>query len=318
MSGPNFFIVGAPKCGTSALYAYLSEHPNIFLTNPKEPQYFSEDLPRYRLVHSRDDYARLFSRARPEHTRRGEASTSYLFSDVAIPNIRRAMPDAKIIAMLRNPIDMVHAWHSQTILNGDETQYDFEIAWGLQEARMAGIALPKRCRHEALLRYCAWAQFAPQVERLFAHFPPEQRHIILFDDFVQDTQAVYRQTLEFLGLESDNRTHFPKINESQSLRMKTFGNYIENPPPFVRSTANFVKKSLGVNRLGLLDPLKNMNRKTTKRTPISPPLRKVLVDRFQDDVERLSELLDRDLTHWIARDSQQQWSQASGHATANI
>jgi len=299
MNSPNFFIAGAPKCGTSALYAYLNAHPNIFISTPKEPQYFAEDLPRYRLVATEPEYLRLFKDCTTDHIARGEASTSYLFSSAAMKRIRERYPDTRIIAMLRDPVDMVYAWHAQCILNGDETEQDFARAWELQEPRRMGQALPRRCRHKELLLYKDWGMYSGQVERLFNCFPREQVRIIVFDDFVRDTRRVYEDVLEFLGVPQDGRDEFPRINENQMLRSKWIGNYLENPPRLVRYVAKGVKNLAGCNTIGLLEPLIRLNRKKMQRPRLPAEFRARLALEFKDDVRRLSALLDRDLDHWV-------------------
>src|SRR5882672_4936026 len=109
---PEFFIVGAPKCGTTSLYAYLSRHPAVFMPRVKEPFFFCSDIQTTSMVRSLDDYCALFALA-PLGSMRGEASTLYLFSEVAIPRIMALRPDAKILVMLRNPSDAAYSFHQQ-------------------------------------------------------------------------------------------------------------------------------------------------------------------------------------------------------------
>src|SRR5919106_4688265 len=108
---PDFFIVGAPKCGTTSLASYLDAHPQIFMSPVKEPKYFFFDAPELRVIDRLESYQRLFARAEPDQLC-GEASTAYLFSKAAVPAILEANPAAKIIAMVRNPLEMVVSYHS--------------------------------------------------------------------------------------------------------------------------------------------------------------------------------------------------------------
>ena len=101
MRKPDFFIVGAPKCGTTALYEYLRPHPNVFMSTVKEPHFFAKDLGSYPHIKTDEEYAALFAGANEQHLRVGEASVYYLRSAVAIPNIREFNPDARLIAMFR-------------------------------------------------------------------------------------------------------------------------------------------------------------------------------------------------------------------------
>src|SRR5690349_11034979 len=147
---PNFFIVGAPKCGTTALYEYLRHHPNIFLPKVKEPHFFATDLGAYPSVKTMDQYLGLFHDSNEAQVRIGEASVYYLRSDTALPKIREFNPAAHIIAMFRNPVEMVHALHSQLLYVGIEDVPDFEAAWRLQDPRSRGLHIPPRIRSPLL------------------------------------------------------------------------------------------------------------------------------------------------------------------------
>ena len=123
---PNFFIIGAPKSGTTALSQYLRDHPNIFFSGVKEPHFFDLDTSK-RLKLDLQTYLSLFAKARPElHIAVGEGSTGYLFSKVAVSEILKFNPDSKFIVMLRNPVDLVQAWHSEMYFEGVENIRDFE------------------------------------------------------------------------------------------------------------------------------------------------------------------------------------------------
>ena len=115
IKNPNLFILGAPKCGTTSLYTYLREHPNIFFSHIKGPHYFATDFENYRSVKTKVDYANLFSEANAQHSIIGEASVLYLYSENAIKGIYNDNPNAKLIIMLRNPIEVVQSWHAQML-----------------------------------------------------------------------------------------------------------------------------------------------------------------------------------------------------------
>ena len=148
MSGiPNFFIVGAPKRGTTSLSIYLGQHPNVFFCSPKEPYYFASDFPRHRVADNLTDYLSLFSAATAEHLAIGEGSAAYMYSTDAIPRIIEFNRHAKLIVMLRNPIDIAHAMHSQALFDADEDEEDFRTAWNLQSERELGRKVPRTCRN---------------------------------------------------------------------------------------------------------------------------------------------------------------------------
>jgi len=128
MRKPDFFIVGAPKCGTTALYRFLSQHPEIFLPKVKEVHFFGSDLYLPGYVPDTEKYLRLFANARDE-TRVGEASVWYLYSKVSAAEIKHFAPEASILIMLRNPVDMIHSLHSQLQYVGVERIKGFESAF---------------------------------------------------------------------------------------------------------------------------------------------------------------------------------------------
>ena len=296
---PNFFIVGAPKCGTTALYEYLRGHPNIFMPELKEPHYFATDLVTRPLVKTPEEYLRLFADSTPHHLRIGEASASYLLSTEAARNIRAFDSHAKIIAMFRNPVDMVYSFHSQLLYWSDETVDDFETAWELQARRRRGVDVPRTARDPFWLQYAQLGRFGTQTQRLLTVFPRDQVKLILFDDFTASTQAVYSAVLDFLGLPPDQRTDFPRVNENKRAKSAWFRDLYRNPPPALRKAFVALKQSVGAERVvALKQKIVDLNTVKERRRPLSPELRARLVETFREEVALLSKLLDRDLSHW--------------------
>ena len=297
---PNFFIVGAPKCGTTALYEYLRPHPNIFMSAIKEPHYFARDLGTYPRIQRADEYAAMFAAANERHLRVGEASVYYLRSTAAIPNIREFNPEARLIAMFRNPVDMVYSFHSQLLYVAEETERDFETAWRLQQRRARGLDLPPRSRGAFLLQYAELGRFGTQVERLLSVFPPSQVKLILFDDFAASPQAVYDEVIGFLGLPHDGRSEFPRINDNKRARIDWLRRFARKPPPVLRSAIRGLKQAIGAEGLsGAKKRLVALNTTKERRPPLSPEFRAELVEVFRDEVARLGRLLQRDLSHWV-------------------
>ena len=207
MRMPDFFIAGAPKCGTTALYSYLQTYPGIFMPGPKswagqvsakEPHYFCFDFPDYRRYRSLDDYRQLFAEA-PADAMIGEGSVWYLYSEVAVPEIMAVNPRAKFIILLRNPVDMADSLHNLLFHTLDEDIEDLAVAWDMQAQRARGQQIPRRCRESRHLLYREVCSFYPQVERLLAHVPREQCMIIISEEFRAAPAETYRQVLQFLG-----------------------------------------------------------------------------------------------------------------------
>lgn len=296
---PNFFIVGAPKCGTTALYEYLRSHPNVFMSLHKEPHFFAKDLGDYPLIKSPEAYAELFAGAGERHCRVGEASVYYLHSATAISGIHDFDPKAKVIAMFRNPLEMVHALHAQLLYVGEETVPDFEAAWRLQARRARGLNLPPRCREAFLFQFAQLGQFGTQTQRLLSVFRPHQVKLILFDDFMVTPRRVYDEVVAFLGIPHNGRTEFPRVNENKRARITWVKDLMRKPPPVLRKGFRRFKQVVGVGRLGRLKArLVGLNTVKERRPPLSPEFRAELVQAFHDEVGLLSRLLGRDLSHW--------------------
>lgn len=296
---PDFFIVGAPKCGTTALYSYLKERPDVFMPELKEPHFFARDFAAYRAVRERDAYLALFAEAAPDALL-GEASVWYLFSEVAVADIMRANPAARIIVMLRNPVDMVHALHAQLLHAPDEDVTDFEQAWRLQEVRAAGRSVPRHCREPRHLQYRTVGSFAAQIERLQQHVPAEQVLTLLYEDFARDPAASYGETLRFLGLPQDDRRSFERINAGRARRSRLLAGGVRDLVALLGPAYGPAKRTL--NALGLHPgrAVVQWNSRCQERAPLSPGFRAELGDAFRDDVARLEIRLGRSLDVWRA------------------
>jgi hypothetical protein len=223
----------------------------------------------------------------------------YLRSTTAIPNIRAYNPAAKLIAMFRNPVEMIHSFHSQLLYVSQENVRDFETAWRLQDRRSRGLDLPPRSRGAFLLQYAEMARFGTQAERLLATFPDSQVKIILLDDLTASPQRVYDELIEFLEIPHDSRTEFPRVNENKRATVPWLRKLMVNPPTPFRHAYRRFKQAVGG---GPLDALKQsiIDRITVKerRSSLSPRFRAELVETFRDEVALLSRVLGRDLTHW--------------------
>ena len=297
---PNFFIVGAPKCGTTALYEYLRCHPNIFMSEVKEPHFFAKDLGTYPRIKTQEDYTRLFEASREQHTRVGEASVYYLRSSVALANIHSFNPQAKIIAMFRNPVEMVHSMHSQLLYWSEEIEPDFETAWRLQERRSRGLDIPPGSRGAFLLQYRDVGRFGTQTERVLSHFPPSQVKLILYDDFTASPAAIYQDVVEFLEIPHDGRTEFPRINENKRARVAWLRQFYRKPPAVIHGMVRGLKSAIGEEAIAAAKQrVVDMNTVRERRRPLSPAFRAELVETFREEVALLGRLLNRDLSHWV-------------------
>lgn len=300
MGKADFFIIGCPKCGTTALAQYLGQHPHICVTTPKEPHYFAVDLPGYQGGMSRSAYDALFKRDGKQCERFGEASVYYLFSHEAVKNIYKYNSDARLIVMLRNPVQLVHSLHAQLLYSRNEDIDSFEEAWHTQEARAQGRRIPKYCTDASVLQYGQVALLGAQIERLYkSPFPKEQIKVLLFDDFIKDTQSVYEEILSFLDVTTDGRTLFPVINANTRHRFSCLGGVYVNTPPLLTGFVKNLKRFLGVKRFNLAPRLAKLNTVKKQRPPLSADMKQKLQEFYADDIKLLGSLLGQDLIHWL-------------------
>ena len=240
---PNLFIVGAPKCGTTAWAEYLGSHPEIFFPKYKDQCFFAHDLPNFRLTRTDADYAGLFADSRNAKVI-GEASAMYLFSEAAADAIREHDPAAKILIFLREQEEYLPSLHNQFLLEFAEEIEDFETVWRLSERRPPET-IPTTCLEPRTLDYAAMGRFSEQVERYLAIFPAEQLRVIWFRDWVADPRATYLRILDFLGVDDDGRSDFAPINQGMTYRSRNLARLIVSPPTVVRRAARLVRKVAG-------------------------------------------------------------------------
>ncbi len=219
---PNLFLVGAPKCGTSALHDYLAQHPDAFMSAPKEPHYFCPDVNAPFAVRDEAAYRALFRNARGQVA--GESSATYLYSRVAAEKIYTASPDARIVAVVRNPLEMIPSLHSQRRVNGTEPCETLAAALGAEPKRKTG-ELPAT---GAFPFYYDAACYTEQVQRYLDVFPAERVRIIVFDDLKRDVGGVYADLLEFLEL-SPFKPDFRVVNRNKRVRSAALQRVVENP-----------------------------------------------------------------------------------------
>jgi hypothetical protein len=282
MRRPNFFIVGAPRCGTTSMYTYLWQHPEIYVSVHKEPNFFGSDLtPLPGAIREEHLYLQLFAGA-GDRPLVGESSVWYLLSERAPLEIRAFSPEAKIVILLRDPVPMAYSLYSLYSRIGNEDRPTFEEALAAEPERRQGRQVPPSAYFPEGLIYTDVARHAAKVERYFAVFGRENVHCILFDDFVRDTAAVYRRTLEFLGVDPAFEAELDPRRASQRVRMLGI-RQLRHLPPEVKRRMQFEQMKL---------------HEGPSRGPLSPELAACLRELFAGDVARLGALLGRDLSAW--------------------
>jgi hypothetical protein len=293
---PDFVVVGAPKCGTTAVHGTLQQHPDLFLSQIKEPHFFAYDLPMRREVETIEDYDRLFALAQ-EAQLRGEASAHYLGSKEATAAILRRRPDAKFIALVRNPLDMFVSWHNECFKAFDEDEQDPERAWMAQEERAQGRRIPKLCKEPTFLQYKRVCSLGAQIQSLFRLVPERQRLVMFFDDIQQHPRLAYEHMVHFLGVRDYGTDRF--LHENAFARPKS---------AFIARVIRFAHLNPGVKKFRIrLKPILNKhgiqpigwllrhNLTNALKPVLSTEFRLELEAAFAPDVQLLGQLLRRDL-----------------------
>ena len=275
---PNFFILGAPKCGTTSLARWLVEHPELFLSPVKEPHYFSTDLAN-RSVKSPRQYECLFDGVKDAHRAVGEASTWYLYSKEAVPNVEREYPNARYIVMTRDPVEMAHSLyhHNRRVLHED--QPTFEDAWALQSERADGHAIPKTCTEPSFLQYRDVCSLGSILERLYGTVSKERVLHISLERMQIDPGNEYQRVLRFLTVDDDGRTEFPPANEARGHCSRVLQRLIR--------LGGRTRQAVGINRgIGLA----RFNDKPAYKEALSHGFRAKLEETFAEERDNLQNL----------------------------
>ena len=299
--GRTFLLWAPPKAAQRRWPITWAAHPEIYLAR-KEMHFFGSDLRFGPQFFRRDLPAYLAEFDGWKGQRRvGEASVWYLFSRQAASEIKAFNPEARIIIMLREPAEMLYSLYYYFRYDGNEPLPTFEQALAAEAGR-ADRGQPCRQTYFAQgLAYRQVARYTEQVSRYFDTFPRDKVHVILYDDFAADVFGAYRQTLEFLGVEAKGcDPGFKPVNEARTVRSPVLRAVIGDP--LVRSAAvalrRWVPHPIFTAMQRVNTRVRGLNAQVERRPPLAPELRAQLKREFAPEVERLSELLGRDLTRW--------------------
>ena len=311
---PDFIVIGGQRCGTTALFATLRQHPDIFMPRCKEPRFFSfVDQPpafvgpgaeRYHqeIFTEKSAYQALFASATPTQ-RCGEASPIYLSATHAAASaaaMHRLAPDVRLIALLRQPAGRTYSayWHHRRL--GIEPLADFRAALAAEDRRRVAGWLPG-------FQYCANSRYATNLHPFLTLFPRSQLCIILYESWCQAPETVLRQILSFLGVKEIT---LPKaesgINRATAPRNSRLAHWLDQPHSLKQWGRHLLPKSW---RDRVLRWARRAN--ATNPPPLPRELHAELTESFRDDVLELQVLLGCDLSHWLTKPAMPQ-SQGAG------
>jgi hypothetical protein len=299
---PDFFIVGAWKSVTTSLYGYLKSHPDVFFPDVKEPHFFGTDMMGELFYSDPNQYLALYEPA-GDAKRAGDASTSYLYSRTAAQEIFDFCGRVSIIVMLRNPVDMMYAHHSQRMFHGAEDIPDFRAALAAEEERKRRRAIPDHAKPVEWLFYRDIARYTEQVKRYFDVFGRDAVKIILFEDLEADTEAVYRDTVRFLDLDDSFTPPFDPRNPNRMIRSRWLQRVLMDPPQPLRRWGRRLLPDRQA-RIDLIEHLTRANTRVKPRPPMDHQLRSDLLEELTPEIEALADLLQRDLSHWLLKEGQ--------------
>ncbi len=298
---PNFFIVGAARCGTTTMWQLLQQNPDIYMPEDeffKEPHYFSEaDNPDKSRI-SWEEYLWIFDKAHNEK-RIGEASTGYLPDPTSAPQIYNYNPEAKIIIQLRNPAERAFSLYKWMVQDGYEYSASFEKALELEEKRRHK-KIPNFFEPEFYYNYLYFRSglYAQQVKRYLDRFSSSQVYILRFKHLVSNPQQAVNEVCEFLNVT-------PHSIQSQTYNPST---YVHSPK--LQFLLRKIAKVIFVFRKRILrqrnftkkgkDFLLELNKSRKKSPPsLDSALKRELLSKYEQDIHKLSALTGKDFTDWL-------------------
>jgi hypothetical protein len=282
---PNYFIVGAARCGTTSLFDYLGQHPEIHNSTVKEPAFFDR---AHGYAWTRKEYLSLFEGAHAGHVAIGEASTAYFESPDAVSAIKTFNPEARVIISVREPVARL------------QSLYYFRRAMGWESAPSFEQALSRDLNNPggAGLRYLQPYYYSSGIKRFFNEFGRDSVHVVVFEDWTARPAHVYADILGFLAVAPGFAPEFRVANPSRAVRFPRIQTFIAEPPRLITGVAATVLSRQTRYRISM--QLRRWNLTKLSKAAVRPTLRERILDVVRPDVAEVSGLLDRDLSWWLS------------------
>ena len=301
MTMPNFLIIGAPKAGTSSIYAYLKQHPDVYMSPVKEPHFFMVENEKVNLrgpgdqerfksaAYQLKEYQNLFSGVTNEIAI-GEASTTYLGSQNACKNIKKYVPDAKLIAILRNPVDAAYASFLHLVRDGNEPIADFSKALAAEPERI-------QSNWGLIWRYQQRGLYYQQVKNYLDLFDQEQIKIYIYDDFKEKPELIIKDMFTFIGVDSNFKIDVSlRHNVSGMPRNLTLNKLLAKENSLKTSVKLFLPSKI---RGKLYNTVRSWNLNNFKKPEMTRAVRNQLIDSYRDNILSLQDLIQQDLSSWL-------------------
>jgi hypothetical protein len=290
MTMPNFLIVGAMKSGTTALYYYLEQHPQIYMSPVKEPNFFcAEEDSDGNFATRLGAYQDLFRGVSGEKAI-GEASHCYLYEPEAAARIQEYIPDAKLIAVLRNPVDRAYSHFLHMVRSGSEPLTDF--AQALREEETGGY------QKRNVRDYIDRGRYHDQLKRYFNAFSRDQVKVYLYEDLSNAPVDTIQDAFRFLGVDD---SFVPDVslrrNVSGYPKHKTVDKLLRKPSPIKDALKIYLPARLRWRLSKAFDDLKTRN--LVAPPPVQPEVRRRLIGVYREDILKLQELIQRDISGWL-------------------
>jgi hypothetical protein len=304
---PDFMVIGAPKAGTTALHAALAQHPGVFTSQPKEPKFWLCDgapppawtgpgdrHSQQEWIWRQREYTALFEPAGADQLR-CESTPFYLWSSGAHRRIAESLPDAKLIAVVRDPIDRAYSNWMHLWSDGLEVEADFETAFHLQDERVAAGWAP-------FWRYRELGLYGEQLEHLFSYVDPARVLVMRYRDIVDDPGAAVDRTCRFLGIAEGHLDKIPRDN-SRSFVEPGWRSAVWGPAIRAGATlGQFVRPQLW-RRVEASLVARLRGRGEVSRPHLSAEQRARLIPCFDDDIKLLSAVTGEDFGDWLSTSS---------------
>ena len=292
MAMPNFLIIGAMKSGTTALYYYLEQHPQIFMSPVKEPNFFcngEREGSDSKSVTRIGAYRDLFKNVHDEKAI-GEASHCYLYEPKAVARIRQYVPDAKLVAILRDPVDRAYSHFLHKVRDGTEPLTDF--AQALREEETGA-------HHDRNVQdYVGRGRYYEQLKRYFDAFDREQLRVYLYEDLSNAPIDTLQDAFRFLGVDD---SFVPDVslrrNVSGYPKYKVLDDFLRRPSSVKEALKMYLPVRLRWRLSKAFDYLKTRN--LSEPPAVQPEVRRQLIGVYREDVLKLQVLLGRDLSGWL-------------------